>query len=141
VCKQVAAAEQAGRVTDYDREDHQEGRHYRLRFVCGRPLNAAHPSRRVNVIARWETVQGKIEHGSTCQSSDAMPPGEVGWLWRHYAETETRNGLQPSMVSMFATPVALRAINGSSTGAEHAFRHSPHRNVRARRELLGITRL
>jgi hypothetical protein len=39
---------------------------------------------------------------------------------------------------MSATPVVSRAINGSSNGAERAFRHSPYRNVRAKRELLHL---
>ena len=61
---QVAEAEQAGRVTSYDREDRHQGMHHRLRFVCGMPLNASHPSRRVNFIECGETVQGKVQHCS-----------------------------------------------------------------------------
>jgi len=60
----VAEAEQAGRVTSYDREDRPQGMHHRLRFVCGMPLNASHPSRRVNCIECGETVQGKVQHCS-----------------------------------------------------------------------------
>src|SRR5215468_6553315 len=61
---QVAEAEQAGRVTYYDREDRPQGMHHRFRFVCGMPLNASHPSLRVNFIECWETVQGKVQHFS-----------------------------------------------------------------------------
>src|SRR5262249_20779528 len=59
-----------------------------------------------------------------------MPPGDVGWLWRLYASTGARNGLQPRIASMFATPVASRTLKGASNGTERAFRHSPYRNVR-----------
>jgi hypothetical protein len=61
---QVAEAEQAGRVTYDDREDRPQGMHQRFRFVCGRPLNESHPSRRVNFIECWETVKGKVQHCS-----------------------------------------------------------------------------
>jgi len=64
LCKHVAAAEQAGRVTSYDREDRQEGMHPRFRFGCELPRNASHPSLRVNCIECWETVQGKVAHCS-----------------------------------------------------------------------------
>src|SRR6201982_1896707 len=62
--KQVADAEQAGRVTYYDREDRQQGIHHRFRFVCGMPLNESHTSLRVNFIECWETVKGKVQHCS-----------------------------------------------------------------------------
>ena len=61
---QVAEAEQAGRVTYYDREDRHQERHHRFRFVCGMPLNESHPSLRVNCIECWETVKGKVQHFS-----------------------------------------------------------------------------
>lgn len=61
---QVAEAEQAGRVTSYDREDRPQGMHHRFRFVCGMPLNASHPSLRVNFIECGETVKGKVQHCS-----------------------------------------------------------------------------
>jgi Transposase DDE domain len=62
--KQVAAAEQAGRVTYYEREDRQKGIHHRFRFVCDMPLNASHAALRVNFIECWETVKGKVQHFS-----------------------------------------------------------------------------
>ena len=49
---------------------------------------------------------------------------------------EARHGLVSSMASIFAIPAASRAINGSSNGAERAFRHSSYRNIQAERELL-----
>jgi hypothetical protein len=61
---QVAEAEQAGRVTYYDREDRHQGMHHRFRFVCGMPLNESHPSLRVNFIECWETGKGKVQHCS-----------------------------------------------------------------------------
>ena len=61
---QVAEAEQAGRVTYYDREDRHQGMHHRFRFVCGMPLNESHPALRVNFIECWETVQGTVQHFS-----------------------------------------------------------------------------
>ena len=62
--KHVAEAEQAGRVTFYDREDRQQGMHHRFRFVCGMPLNASNTSLRVNFIECWETVGDKVQHFS-----------------------------------------------------------------------------
>ena len=53
---------------------------------------------------------------------------------------EARHGLVSSMASIFAIPAASRAINGSSNGAERAFRHSSYRNIQAERELLFIDR-
>src|SRR5215471_5771160 len=55
---QVAEAEQAGRVTYYDREDRSQGMHHRFRFVCGMPLNASHPSLRVNKGTVYRIMQG-----------------------------------------------------------------------------------
>jgi hypothetical protein len=52
--KQVAEAEQAGRVTYYEREDCQKGIHHRFRFVCGMPLNGANADVRVNFLECWE---------------------------------------------------------------------------------------
>jgi hypothetical protein len=46
----VAAAEQAGRVTDDDRDDAETGLRHRLRFVRDVPLNEAHADLRGNVL-------------------------------------------------------------------------------------------
>src|ERR687897_1244907 len=62
--KHVAAAEQAGRVTYYEREDRQKGVHHRFRFVCGMALNESNGSLRVNFIECWETLKGKVQHFS-----------------------------------------------------------------------------
>lgn len=61
---QVAAAEQAGRVTSYERDDQNTGLHHRFRFVSDVPLNAANPDVRVNFLECWETAQGQVQHFS-----------------------------------------------------------------------------
>ena len=61
---QVAQAEQAGRVTYYEREDAATGAHHRFRFVSDMPLNASNADLRVNFIECWETLQGKVQHFS-----------------------------------------------------------------------------
>src|SRR5205807_166222 len=60
----VAAAEQAGRVTYYERDDQKTGLHHRFRFVRDVPLNAANPDVRVNFLECWETVKGERQHFS-----------------------------------------------------------------------------
>lgn len=62
--KQVAEAEQAGRVTTYDRDDHETGAHHRFRFISDIPLNASNADLRVNFIECWETIKGKVQHFS-----------------------------------------------------------------------------
>ena len=62
--KQVAEAEQAGRVTYYERQDHQQGIRHRFRFISDMPLNESHAALRVNFIECWETVKGKVQHFS-----------------------------------------------------------------------------
>src|SRR5215813_666252 len=52
--KHVVQAEQAGRVTYYEREDRKAGVHHRFRFVCGMPLNESNAELRVNFIECWE---------------------------------------------------------------------------------------
>jgi Transposase DDE domain len=63
---QVEAADQAGRVTYYDRDDPQAGVHHRFRFVSDVPLNAAHAALRVNFLECWEWDQAKdqVQHFS-----------------------------------------------------------------------------
>jgi Transposase DDE domain len=60
----VAAAERAGRVTYYDRDDPATGLHHRFRFVSDVPLNASHADLRVNFLECWETVNGQVQHFS-----------------------------------------------------------------------------
>jgi hypothetical protein len=62
--KQVAAAEQAGRVTDYDRDAPETGIPHRFRFVQDVSLNEANADLRVNFLACWETVNGHVQHFS-----------------------------------------------------------------------------
>jgi hypothetical protein len=61
---QVAQAEQAGRVTYYEREDAETGAHHRFRFVSDMPLNESNADLRVNFIECWETINGKVQHFS-----------------------------------------------------------------------------
>jgi hypothetical protein len=62
--QQVTQAEQAGRVTYYERQDAETGAHHRFRFVSNMPLNASHAALRVNCIECWETINGKVQHFS-----------------------------------------------------------------------------
>jgi hypothetical protein len=62
--QQVAAAEQAGRVTSYDREDPETGMHQHFRFVSDVPLNASNADLRVNFLECWETVKSQVQHCS-----------------------------------------------------------------------------
>jgi hypothetical protein len=60
----VAAAEQAGRVTYYEREDATTGLRQRFRFISDVPLNAAHADLRVNFLECWEWDKDKVQHFS-----------------------------------------------------------------------------
>ena len=60
----VAAAEQAGRVTYYDRDDQATGLHHRFRFVSDVPLNEANADLRVNFLECWEWDQDQVQHFS-----------------------------------------------------------------------------
>jgi hypothetical protein len=62
--EQVAAAEQAGRVTYYDRDDSERGLRHRCRFVSDVPLNAAHANLRVNCLECWEWDKDQVTHFS-----------------------------------------------------------------------------
>ena len=61
---QVAQAEQAGRVTYYEREEAETGAHHRFRFASAMPLNESNANVRVNFLECWETLQGKVQHFS-----------------------------------------------------------------------------
>src|SRR5919199_6857428 len=61
---QVQTAEQAGRVTYYERHDRAAGIIHRFRFVNDVPLNASHVDLRVNFIAYWEVGATKVQHFS-----------------------------------------------------------------------------
>jgi hypothetical protein len=62
--QQVAVAEQAGRVTYYERHDRAAGLVHRFRFVNHLPLNASNADMRVNFIEYWEIGDGKVQHFS-----------------------------------------------------------------------------
>ena len=62
--QQVQAAEQAGRVTAYERHDRAAGLVHRVRVLNDVPLNASHAEMRVNVIESWEIGQDKVQHFS-----------------------------------------------------------------------------
>jgi hypothetical protein len=61
---QVAQAEQAGRVTYYEREDAETGAHHRFRFVSNMPLNASNADVRGNFLECWDTLKGQVQHFS-----------------------------------------------------------------------------
>ena len=63
-CKHVAAAEQAGRVTYYERNDSETGLRHRFRFVSAMPLNEAHAALRVNFLECWEEDGDQVQHCS-----------------------------------------------------------------------------
>lgn len=62
--EQVAAAEQAGRVTYYDRDDPETGLRHRFRFVSDVPLNESHTDLRVNFLECWEWDKDTVQHFS-----------------------------------------------------------------------------
>ncbi|RMD63896.1 transposase [Candidatus Parcubacteria bacterium] len=62
--EQVAVAEQAGRMTYYDRDDPETGLRHRFRFVSDVPLNASHADLRVNFLECWEWDKDKVHHFS-----------------------------------------------------------------------------
>ena len=64
LCAQVAVAEQAGRVTYYDRADSETGLRQRLRFVRNVPRNESHIALRVNFLECWEWDKDTVQHFS-----------------------------------------------------------------------------
>jgi len=96
--KQVAEAEQAGRVTYDERHDRQQGVHHRFRFVCEMPLNESHADLRVNFIECWETVGGKVQHFSwvtdLCVNKGTVYRLMQGARVRWRIENETFNTLK-----------------------------------------------
>jgi hypothetical protein len=62
--QQVQAAEEAGRVTYYERHDRAAGVMHRFRFVNNVPLNASRADVRVHVIEYWEIGQNQVQHFS-----------------------------------------------------------------------------
>jgi hypothetical protein len=62
--QQIQAAEQAGRMTYYERHDRAARVLHRFRFVNDVPLNASHGDVRVNFIEYWESGATKVQHFS-----------------------------------------------------------------------------
>jgi hypothetical protein len=62
--EQVAAAEQAGRVTYYDRDAPKTDLHHRFRFASDMPLNESKADLRVNFLECWEWNQDTVQHFS-----------------------------------------------------------------------------
>jgi hypothetical protein len=62
--EQVAAAEQAGRVTYYDRDTPETSLRHRFRFVSDVPLNESHADLRVNFLECWEWDKNTGQHFS-----------------------------------------------------------------------------
>jgi hypothetical protein len=60
----VAAAEEAGKVRYYDRDDAQSGLRHRFRFASDLPLNEANPDVRVNFLECWEWDGDQVQHFS-----------------------------------------------------------------------------
>ena len=64
VFQQVEAAEQAGRVTYYERHDRAAGLVHRFRFVNDMPRNQSHADVRVHFLEYWEMGAEKGQHCS-----------------------------------------------------------------------------
>ncbi len=62
--KQVQAAEQAGRLTYYERHDRAADVVHRFRFVNDVPLNTSRADVRVNCIEYWESGPDQVQHFS-----------------------------------------------------------------------------
>src|SRR5881409_973836 len=62
--KQGQAAEEAGRVTYYERHDRAAGLVHRFRFVNDMPLNGSRTDVRVNFIEYLEVSQDQVQHFS-----------------------------------------------------------------------------
>jgi hypothetical protein len=62
--QQVKVAEQAGRVTSYERHERAAGLVHRFRFINDLPLNASQAHVRVNFIEYWEMGDERVQHFS-----------------------------------------------------------------------------
>ena len=60
----VRAAEEAGRVTYYERHDRLAGIAHQFRFVNDMPLNESRSDVRVHFIEYWEVSEKKVQHFS-----------------------------------------------------------------------------
>jgi hypothetical protein len=64
VFQQIKVAEQAGRVTSYERPDRAAGLVHRFRFINDLPLNASQAHVRGNCIEYWEMGDKQVQHCS-----------------------------------------------------------------------------
>src|SRR2546422_7290002 len=96
--EQVRAAEQAGRVTYYERHDRAEGVVHRFRFVNDVPLNESNANVRVNFIEYWEMGADKVQHFSWVTDLRVSPRNVYhlmrGGRARWKIENETFNTLK-----------------------------------------------
>ena len=96
--KHVAAAEQAGRVTYYDRDDAETGLRHRFRFVSDMPLNEANVDLRVNFLECWEWDGDQGQHLSwitdLCVTKGTVYQLMRGGRARWRIENETFNTLK-----------------------------------------------
>ncbi len=95
---QVEAAEQAGRVTHYERHARAGGLVHRFRFVNDVPLNASRSDVRVNFIEYWEIGDDKVQHFSWVTDLRVSKPNVFhlmrGGRARWKIENETFNTLK-----------------------------------------------
>ncbi len=95
---QVQAAEQAGRVTSYERHDRAARVVHRFRFVNDVPLNTSHRDVRVNFIEYWEVGEHKVQHFSWVTDLRVSPRNVYhlmrGGRARWKIENETFNTLK-----------------------------------------------
>jgi hypothetical protein len=96
--EQVQAAEQAGRVTSYERHDRAARVVHRFRFVNDVPLNTSHRDVRVNFIEYWEVGEPKVQHFSWVTDLRVSPRNVYhlmrGGRARWKIENETFNTLK-----------------------------------------------
>jgi hypothetical protein len=94
----VTAAEQAGRVTYYDRDDSETGVRSRFRFVSDLPLNETHAALRVNFLECWEWAGDQVQHFSwvtdLCVNKGTVYQIMRGGRARWRIENETFNTLK-----------------------------------------------
>ena len=96
--EQVQAAEQAGRVTSYERHDRAARVVHRFRFVNDVPLNTSNRDVRVNFIEYWEVGEHKVQHFSWVTDLRVSPRNVYhlmrGGRARWKIENETFNTLK-----------------------------------------------
>ena len=96
--EQVQAAEQAGRVTSYERHDRAARVVHRFRFVNDVALNTSHRDVRVNFIEYWEGGERKVQHFSWVTDLRVSPRNVYhlmrGGRARWKIENETFNTLK-----------------------------------------------